>query len=144
MRARGNIGMHGEVGEGTAHTLRAVIGTCLALAVLSGAGAGDSPLLGLAGIGLSERVDVVSVTMLLLVAFIGWVVVRYARTHLDGEAGQKDFTVWLLATLAAVMVLVQSGNVIQFVGAWIATSLCLHRLLLFYPGRIAAQRAARK
>ena len=28
--------------------------------------------------------------------------------------------------------------------AWVATSLFLHRLLLFYPDRIAAQRAARK
>jgi NAD(P)H-quinone oxidoreductase subunit 5 len=144
IRAQRNMPLHVAVGASEVATLLALIVTSLTLAVLIGAGAGDSPLLGLAGIGLSARVDVVSVTMLLLVAFIGWVVVRYARTHLDGEAGQKDFTVWLLATLAAVMVLVQSGNVIQFVGAWIATSLCLHRLLLFYPGRIAAQRAARK
>ena len=28
--------------------------------------------------------------------------------------------------------------------AWVATSLFLHRLLLFYPNRLAAQRAARK
>jgi NAD(P)H-quinone oxidoreductase subunit 5 len=114
-------------------------GTALILA-----GAGDSPLLGLFGVGLSARVDVVSVTMLLLVSFIGWVVVRYSRTYLDGEARQTDFTIWLLATLAAVALLVQSGNVLQFGAAWIATSLSLHRLLLFYPGRIAAQRAAYK
>jgi NAD(P)H-quinone oxidoreductase subunit 5 len=113
-------------------------------AVLVSAGASDSPLLGLAGIGLSARVDVVSVTMLLLVSFIGWVVVRFSRTYLDGEVRQADFTIWLLATLAAVQLLVQSGNVVQFVGAWIATSLCLHHLLLFYPGRIAARRAAYK
>jgi len=30
------------------------------------------------------------------------------------------------------------------VAAWIATSLALHKLLLFYPERVAAQRAARK
>ena len=107
-------------------------------------GAGDSPLLGLFGIGLSARVDVVSVSMLLLVSFIGWIVVRYARTYLDGEAGQNRFTFWLLLTLATVMLLVQSGNVLQFVSAWVATSLSLHKLLLFYPGRVAAQRAAYK
>jgi NAD(P)H-quinone oxidoreductase subunit 5 len=28
--------------------------------------------------------------------------------------------------------------------AWIATSMCLHKLLLHYPSRVAAQRAARK
>ena len=37
-----------------------------------------------------------------------------------------------------------SGNLVQLVLAWIATSLFLHRLLLFYPDRVAAQRAARK
>lgn len=116
----------------------------ITLALLMANGAGDSPLLGLFGIGLSARVDVVSVSMLLLVSFIGWIVVRYARTYLDGEAGQNRFTFWLLLTLAAVMLLVQSGNVLQFVSAWVATSLSLHKLLLFYPGRVAAQRAAYK
>jgi len=70
--------------------------------------------------------------------------VRYSRTYLDGEARQDAFTFWLLLTLAAVLLLVQSGNLIQFVGAWIATSVFLHKLLLFYPEREAAQRAARK
>lgn len=127
-----------------AAALFGVLIALISVAILMMVGAGDSPLLGLAGVGLSVRVDVVSATMLLLVSFIGWVVVRYARTYLDGEVGQTDFTIWLLATLAAVTLLVQSGNVIQFGAAWIATSLSLHRLLLFYPVRIAAQRAAYK
>lgn len=117
------------------------LGSLAALLVL---GAGSSPLLGAAGVGLSVRLDVVSITMLLLVAFIGWVVVRYARTYLDGEPGQTQFTMWLLVTLAAVLLLVLAGNLVQFVAAWVATSLSLHRLLLFYPTRIAAQRAAYK
>ena len=116
----------------------------LSLVLLITHGAGDSPLIGAAGIGISARVDVVSVTMLLLVTFIGWVVVRYARTYLDGEPRHTAFTKWLLATLAAVVLLVQSGTVVQFAGAWIATSLALNQLLLFYPARIAAQRAAYK
>jgi NAD(P)H-quinone oxidoreductase subunit 5 len=131
-----------RLGEGAA--LLALLVAVLTFVMLILYGAGDSPLLGLAGIGLSARVDVVSLSMLLLVTFIGWVVVRYARTYLDGEARQTEFTIWLLATLAAVVLLVQSGNIGQFVGAWVATSLSLHRLLLFYPGRIAAQRAAYK
>ncbi|MBY0610575.1 MAG: oxidoreductase [Beijerinckiaceae bacterium] len=114
------------------------------LVVLILHGAGDSGLIGWAGIGLSARLDAVSVTMLLLVAFVGWIVVRYARTYLDGEARQGSFTGWLCAALASVLFLVQSGNLVQFVGAWIATSFALHHLLLFYPERVAAQRAARK
>lgn len=107
-------------------------------------GTGESIFFGPAGIGLSTRLDAVSVTMLVLVAFVGWIVVRYSRTYLDGEPRQRAFIGWLTAALAAVLLLVQAGNLSQLVVSWIATSLCLHRLLLFYPGRIAAQRAARK
>jgi NAD(P)H-quinone oxidoreductase subunit 5 len=101
-------------------------------------------LIGLQGVGLSIRLDAVSVVMVLLVTFIGWVVVRYTATHLDGEARQGAFTGWLCMTLASVLVLVLSGNLVQLVLAWVATSLFLHRLLLFYPDRVAAQRAAAK
>ena len=98
----------------------------------------------LANAGLSVRLDPLSVTMLLLVSFIGWVVLRYSRTYLDGEARQGAFTGWLLATLAAVLLAVIAGNLVQLTIGWVATSLCLHRLLLFYPDRPAARRAARK
>lgn len=105
---------------------------------------GDSRLIGLNGVGLSIRLDAVSVIMFILVSFIGWVVVRYAATYLDGEARQGAFIGWLCMTLASVLVLVLSGNLVQLVLAWVATSLSLHRLLLFYPDRVAARRAAAK
>lgn len=123
----------------------ATLGLAVASAgLLALGGPGESPLLGAFGVGLSARLDVVSVAMLVLVAFIGWVVVRYARTYLDGEARQGPFTGWLCLTLAAVLLLVSAGNLAQLVCAWIATSLFLHRLLLFYPDRPGARRAARK
>jgi uncharacterized protein YbcC (UPF0753/DUF2309 family)/NADH:ubiquinone oxidoreductase subunit 5 (subunit L)/multisubunit Na+/H+ antiporter MnhA subunit len=107
-------------------------------------GPGTSPLLGLAGVGFSTRLDVVSVTMLVLISFVGWVVLRFSASYLDGEARQGAFCGWLAATLAAVLMLVQAGNLLQLLGAWIATSLSLRQLLLFYPGRVQARRAARK
>ena len=107
-------------------------------------GSGDSSLIGLQGVGLSIRLDAVSVVMFLLVSFIGWIVVRYSATYLDGEARQGAFSGWLCMTLASVSVLVLSGNLVQLVLAWVAASLFLHRLLLFYPERIAARRAAAK
>lgn len=58
-------------------------------------GAGPSPLIGWHGVGVSVLLDAVSEIMLLLVTFIGWVVVRYAGTYLDGEARQGAFTGWL-------------------------------------------------
>ncbi|MEH6759075.1 MAG: proton-conducting transporter membrane subunit [Parasphingorhabdus sp.] len=113
-----------------------------ALLVMSGNITSSAP--GILGYGLSIRIDSVSIIMLLLVSFIGWIVVRYSATYLDGEKGQNRFTLWLCLTLFAVMMLVVAGNLIQLVIAWVATSHFLHRLLLFYPERPGAQRAARK
>lgn len=117
---------------------------CASSVLLFMHGAWDSALIGTRDIGFSIRFDAVSGVMLLLVSFIGWVVVRYTATYLDGEPRQGAFHGWLSLTLAAVLLLVLSGNLVQLVSAWIATSLCLHRLLLFYPERIAARRAAAK
>ena len=111
-----------------------------ALALLMTAGPHTTTLVS----GLSVRLDVVSAVMMMLVSFIGWIVVRYAAVYLDGEARQGTFMAWLCTTLAMVLLLVTAGSLIQLVAAWIATSLALHRLLLFYPERVAAQRAARK
>ena len=104
----------------------------------------DSRVIGLAGAGFAARIDAVSVTLALLVSFVGWIVVRYSATYLDGEPRHVAFTGWLCVTLAAVLLLVLSGDLIELVVAWIATSMGLHRLLIFYPDRVAAQRAARK
>ncbi len=108
------------------------------------AGPATTVLFGSAALGLAIRLDAVSAPILLLVTFIGWIVLRYSATYLDGEDRQGAFMGWLAATLAAVLMLVQAGDLITLSAAWIATSLCLHRLLLFYPNRIRARRAARK
>lgn len=89
-------------------------------------------------------IDRLSGIMLMLVAFIGAVVIRYSRHYLDGDPGQGRFFKWLAWTIAAVMTLVIAGHLVLFVAAWILTSLCLHRLLLFYPERRGARIAARK
>lgn len=107
-------------------------------------GSGTSGLIGVFGVGLSVRLDAVSAVMLVLVSFIGWIVLRYSRTYMDGEAQQGAFTSKMSATLAAVLLLVMSGNLIQLFVAWTATSLLLNQLLLFYPERVTARRATRK
>jgi NAD(P)H-quinone oxidoreductase subunit 5 len=121
----------------------------LGIAVFSGFllivnGPASSGLIGAGGLGFAARLDAVSAVMLVLVTFVGWVVVRYSANYMDGEAEQGPFTGWLCATLAVVMLLVIAGNTLQLAIAWILTSVFLHKLLLFYPERVAAQRAARK
>ena len=107
-------------------------------------GGGTSGLIGFAGVGLSVRLDAVSAVMGGLVAFIGWVVLRYSATAMDGEPRQGAFTGWMLTALAMVLMLVIAGNLVQLWLAWVLTSLSLHRLLLHYPERATARRAARK
>jgi NAD(P)H-quinone oxidoreductase subunit 5 len=94
--------------------------------------------------GVPLYIDRLSAVMLTLVAFIGAVVIRYSGNYLDGDPGQRRFLKWLCWTVAAVSILVIAGHFAWFVLAWIATSLSLHRLLLFYPERPGAQIAARK
>jgi NAD(P)H-quinone oxidoreductase subunit 5 len=126
----------------------AVIATTAAIASLAGLVANGPEqfllLVGSRDVGLSLRVDAISAPLLLLIAFIGWVVVRYTATYLDGEPGQGRFMALLCAALSCVMVMVTAGNVIGLVAAWIGTGVILNRLLLFYADRAAAQRAARK
>lgn len=116
----------------------------LAALGLADAGPGTSVLIGGAGLGFSARLDIVSIALALTVAFVGWIVLRFSRTALDGEAAHAPFMGWMSLTLACVLWLVTSGNLLQLVVAWVAVGLGLHRLLLFYPQRSGAQRAARK
>jgi NAD(P)H-quinone oxidoreductase subunit 5 len=96
------------------------------------------------GNGVGVRIDVVSLSMLTLVTFIGWIVVRFATTFMRGEEERPRFLGWLMLTLAAVCLLVTAGGLVQLVIGWSLASLALHKLLLFYPDRPAARRAAGK
>ena len=122
----------------------AFIVSALSALVLVLNGPGTSALIGAAGIGISVRLDAVSAIMLVLVSFIGWIVMRFSATYMDGEARQGAFIGWMSTALASVLLLVMSGNLVQLLFAWTATSLALHQLLLFYPDRMTAVRAARK
>ncbi len=95
-------------------------------------------------LALGLRSDLVAASMGALVGFIGWIVMRYSRTYLDGEAREGAFHGLMLTTLAAVLVFVQAGTLPTLLIASFAVGLTLKRLLLFYPQRAEAQRAATK
>ncbi len=103
-----------------------------------------SPLLGYDGLGFSVRLDGLSAVMLALVAILGAFVTQFSRNYLAGDRRQGVFLGDLSLTVACVMVLVLAGNLVQLVVGWMATSLALHRLLLFYPDRRGAVVAAHK
>lgn len=93
---------------------------------------------------VSTYINNVTIIMLLLVSFVGVVVSRYSRNYLAGEDNHGRFYKWLSLTLSAILFLIISGNLVMFSIAWIATSLFLHQLLMFYKDRQAAVLSAHK
>ena len=104
----------------------------------------ESALLGYKDLGLSVRVDPLSAVILAMIAILAFVIVRFSRHYLDGDPRKGVFLSRLAATVAAVELLVISGNLGLLFLSWIATSLALHQLLIFYPERKPALIAARK
>ena len=120
-----------------------VIATAIAVAVAVD-GAASTGTLGIDGLGLSLRIDPLSAAMLLMISLLAAAIVRFSGTYLEGDERHGVFLGRLAATVACVELLVLAGNLGLLVAAWIATSLALHQLLLFYPERRGAVVAARK
>lgn len=86
----------------------------------------------------------VSSTVLLLVHFIGFIVLNYARRNFELDADNQRFLQWFLITLFSVMVTVVSNHLLLLWLGWISISVSLHQLLMFYPQRYRAVLAAHK
>ncbi len=107
-------------------------------------GALQSPLLGADGLGFAIRLDPLSAVLFSMIALLAFNILRFSRTYMDGDERQGVFLGWLCATIACVQMLVLSGNLGQLVVAWIATSVALHQLLVFYRERRRGLVAAHK
>ncbi|MEL6537640.1 MAG: proton-conducting transporter membrane subunit [Bacteroidota bacterium] len=129
-------------------SLRLASGVNFASAVLGGVlvwqfGAIDSAKIG-GELGLQIRLDSLSLLMFSMIAILGWVIFRFSIRYLEGDDRHGIFLGRMALTVASVQLLVLAGNVTLLWFAWVGTSLALHRLLVFYPGRHKAQMAARK
>lgn len=96
------------------------------------------------GISIAIFCDRLSLTMYLLVSFVGLAVLLYSGRYLQGEKRQGRFVRWLSFTLAAVCTMVLAANLMVFFVAWVLTSFGLHQLLTHYADRPNAQRVAFK
>lgn len=85
-----------------------------------------------------------SLVVMVLISFIGFIVLRYARQNLADDPDNSRFLRWYLATLLAVGVTITTNHLVIFAMAWAAISLSLNQLLLFYPKRPRAALAAHK
>ena len=82
-----------------------------------------------------------SMTVMMLISFIGLVVLRFARQNLLGDPDDVRFLRWYLCTLLAVSVTISANNLVLFFLSWAMISLSLHNLLLFYPERPRAHNS---
>ena len=82
--------------------------------------------------------------LLALVALLAVVIWRYSTVALAGEADKPRFMRALATTLAAVVFTLLANHLILFWLGWVAISISLQQLLLFYPERPRAQLAAHK
>ena len=122
----------------------AFLSALLAATMVAFNGRVEKDLVGIGAFKFGIYFDALSATMLLLVSFLAWIVTRYARTYLDGDAARGHFLKWLCVTIGAVTTLLVAGNLVMFTLAWMTTSLSLHQLLTFYSDRPGALIAARK
>lgn len=88
--------------------------------------------------------DAIGLMVATLITLLGWVIVRFSRTYLEGESGQARYVAALLFTLAAVSTVVMTQHLGVLVLAWAASSVGLHHLLTFYRYRASAQIVAHK
>jgi NAD(P)H-quinone oxidoreductase subunit 5 len=120
-----------RVAESAAAAALGVPCTALALAIFKHASSG-------------ERADYIGMMMALLIALLGWIILRFSRRYLHGEAGQARYLAALMLTLTSVSTVALADHLALVAGAWIASSLCLHHLLTFYRHRRPAQIVAHK
>nr|MBI1228746.1 NADH/ubiquinone/plastoquinone (complex i) [Cytophagales bacterium] len=104
----------------------------------------ESNNVGFLEVGLSIRLDALSMLMLGMIALLSFIIIKFSNNYLDGDKRQGAFIGRLAATIASVQLLVLSGNIGLLFLSWVFTSVSLHRLLIFYHERPGAQIAAKK
>lgn len=96
------------------------------------------------GLSLALRIDALNSVLWLMVNIIALVVFLYSFRYLDGDPKQGAFIGRMSATIAPVILILLSGSLSVLLVSWITTSIGLNRLLLFYPERLGARKAAAK
>ncbi len=128
----------------TASTLVSIVIAAISGFFVINYGLLETNLVGINELGASLRLDSLSTLMLAMIALLGFIVIRFSLNYLDGDAHQGAFIGRMAATIAAVQLLVLSGNLALLFISWVLTSVSLHRLLIFYKERPGAIIAARK
>ncbi|TNE54858.1 MAG: NADH/ubiquinone/plastoquinone (complex i) [Bacteroidetes bacterium] len=125
--------------SGITSLLSIVFGTTL----YSFSGAHPLELFDINGLGLSLRIDMLSLIMFGMVSIIAFFVYRFSINYLDGDPRFVIFTRIFFLIVGSVQLLTLSGNLLGIYLMWVITSLGLQKLLTLYPERKKALLSAK-
>ncbi len=81
------------------------------------------------------RIDKVSIVFFTMVSVIGWTVLSFSKNYLWGDKKQQIFTARLIFTIASVLLLMISGDVVLFFAGWVLSGYGLRKLISLYDDR---------
>src|SRR5205807_3116850 len=96
------------------------------------------------GIDFALRIDPLSITMLLIVTWVGFLIHIYATGYMSHETGYTRFFTYLNLFMFMMLLLVLGANyIVMFVG-WEGVGLCSYLLIGFYYEKNFAADAGKK
>jgi NAD(P)H-quinone oxidoreductase subunit 5 len=93
-------------------------------------------------LSLGLKLDILSGLIASTVLTIGMVVMRFSVRYLEDDPEKAQFLKNLSYTLSSVLTMIMSSNLVLFFISWMGTSYFLHQLLIHFPERSGAQKAA--
>ncbi|MGB7538953.1 MAG: NADH-quinone oxidoreductase subunit L [Anaerolineales bacterium] len=95
-------------------------------------------------LAVSFRLDALSLTMIFVVTFVGFLIHLYSAEHMGRDEGYNRFFACMNLFVAAMLVLVLADNLVLLYLGWEGVGLCSYLLIGFWYREEANGRAARK
>ncbi len=95
-------------------------------------------------LAVAFRLDALSLTMIFVVTFVGFLIHLYSTEHMARDEGYNRFFAYMNLFVAAMLVLVLADNLLLLYLGWEGVGLCSFLLIGFWYREEANGRAARK
>jgi NADH-quinone oxidoreductase subunit L len=95
-------------------------------------------------VAVAFRLDSLSLTMIFVVTFVGFLIHLYSAEHMARDEGYNRFFAYMNLFVAAMLVLVLADNLLLLYLGWEGVGLCSYLLIGFWYREEANGRAARK
>jgi NADH-quinone oxidoreductase subunit L len=95
-------------------------------------------------VGADLRVDTLSITMMMVVTGVGFVIHVYSNGYMEGDPKLGRFFAYMNLFVFFMLLLVMSDNLLLLYVGWEGVGLCSYLLIGFWSDRPAAANAAKK